>query len=304
MKIRLEIILTVFCIVAFFSCHNDNTKNKKVIKSKSISQSLNKNNINLNISFLLDLSDRINPEKYSNKSMEYYMRDVAYIKSVSEAFDTHLRRKKVRQMNDKIQVFFDPEPQNKNINSISKSLKYNISRNNVSIELLDEIKKRYSNKPIEIYNYAINDNAYIGSDTWGFFKSKVKALCIEEEYRNILVILTDGYIYHKDYKKQENYLTTYLTPQLVRSLGLTSNNWEAKMKSKKIGYIPATKDLHNLEILVLGINPDKKNPYEEDVIIKYLRDWFNIMDVGRYQIKTAILPSDMDKVITDFILND
>ena len=57
-----------------------------------------------------------------------------------------------------------------------------------------------------------------------------------------------------------------------------------------------------LVILVLGINADKKNPYEEDVIIKYWEDWFNDMKVKKYEIKTSALPSNMDKIIKEFIL--
>ena len=44
------------------------------------------NNIpsNLNISVLLDLSDRIDTIKYSNPSMEFYQRDLGYLKSVAK----------------------------------------------------------------------------------------------------------------------------------------------------------------------------------------------------------------------------
>ncbi|WP_191861050.1 hypothetical protein [Hanstruepera ponticola] len=289
-------------IIVSMSCANDNkqenvTKNSesKIVKEKYIE--------NLNISLLLDLSDRINPEKYPNESMEYFMRDVAYIRSVSEAFDLHLRTKKVREMNDRIQLYFDPEPNNQNINTISKNLKYHVDRNNVSLELLDEVKSSYAEKPLEIYNLAIKDNEYIGSDTWRFFKTKVNDYCIESGFRNILVILTDGYIYHKDSKIKESNLTTYLTPQDIRRWKLDSDTWLNKINEEKFGFIPATENLAELEILVLGINPDKKNPYEEEIINKYWKDWFNSMGVKRYEIKTAELPSNMDELIKDFILN-
>ena len=234
--------------------------------------------------------------------MEFYLRDVAYIKSVSEAFDIHLRNKKVRQMDDRIQLYFDPAPSNQNINKISNQLKFYVSRDEVSFEILDEIKKTYANKPLEIYNLAIKDNAYIGSDTWKFFKTKVKDYCIEENYRNILVILTDGYIFHKNSKIKESNLTSYLTPQEIRRFNLNKSNWKERIENKKLGFIPATDNLENLEVLVLGINPDKKNPYEQDVIIKYWSDWLNKMKVKKYAIKNAGLPSNMDKIIKNFIL--
>ena len=297
-------IIILSILIAYTSCVNDSEKKESKLSKEAKKVVINKSDQNLNISLLLDLSDRIDPKKYPNESMEFYLRDVAYIKSVSEAFDIHLRKKKVRQMNDKIQLYFDPEPQNQNINKISKDLRYKISRDNISLELLDELKERYSLKPKEIYDLAIKDNRYIGSNTWRFLKNKVKDYCIEESYRNILVILTDGYIYHKDTKMKEANLTSYLTPQEIRGFKLNNKNWENKLVKEQFGFIPTTNDLSNLEILVLGINPDKKNPYEEDVIIKYWSDWLNTMKVNKYEIKSAGLPSNMDKIIKDFILKE
>ncbi len=302
MKKIYSIILTISTLFIILSCADERKEKQKEADPK---QEVNKhgNSDNLNISFLLDLSDRIDPKKYPNESMQYYLRDVAYIKSVSEAFDTHLRTKKVRQMNDKMQVYFDPEPQNQNINAISNDLRYSVTRENASLDLLDKIKNTYASEPLKIYELAIKDDNYVGSDTWKFFKTKVKDFCIEENYRNILIILTDGYIYHKDTKMKEGNLSSYLTPQDTRGYSLNDKNWRNKIDEKEIGFIPATEELENLEILVLGINPDPKNPYEEEVIRKYWSDWFDKMEVGRYDIKTAGLPSNMDKIIKDFILN-
>lgn len=302
MKIKsLHICLFLLSLI-LVSCKSDNNITKK--SRFELVERQNESNKNLNISFLLDLSDRINPEKYPNQSMEYYKRDVAYIESVSNAFIEHLETKKVRQMDDKIQLYFDPEPQNQNINSLSSSLRFHINRNNVSLEKLQKIKESYSKKPLDIYELAIRDDDYIGSNTWRFFKTKVKDYCIEENRRNILVILTDGYIFHQDSKIQEDNKTSYLIPQLVRKLGLNNDNWRSKIEKQGHGFIVEVNDLSNLEILVLGINADKKNPYEEDVIIKYWEDWFDNMKVKKYEIKTSALPSNMNKIINEFILND
>tara|TARA_R110000823_G_scaffold58763_1_gene141596 strand:+ start:4205 stop:5113 length:909 start_codon:yes stop_codon:yes gene_type:complete len=296
------IILTFSTLFIILSCADERKEEQKVADTKEV---VNKhgNSDNLNISFLLDLSDRIDPKKYPNESMQFYLRDAAYIKSVSEAFDTHLRTKKVRQMNDKMQVYFDPEPQNQNINAISNDLRYSVTRENASLNLLDKIKTTYASEPLKIYELAIKDDNYVGSNTWKFFKTKVKDFCIEENYRNILIILTDGYIYHKDTKMKEGNLTSYLTPQDIRGYSLNDKSWRSNIEEKDIGFIPATEELENLEILVLGINPDPKNPYEEEVIRKFWSDWFDKMEVGRYDMKTAGLPSNMDKIIKDFILN-
>ncbi|WP_299311422.1 hypothetical protein [uncultured Aquimarina sp.] len=299
MKNTYNYILIVLSVLVIYSCSKDpRTEKIETVKKANII----KVEDNLNISFLLDLSDRIDPKKYPNPAMEYYVRDAEYIKSVIGGFDNLLRAKKVRSMDDKIQLYFEPEPLNQEINNLSHNLKFQINKNNVSMKLLKKIVDAYSTQPIEIYNLAIKDDKYVGSDIWKFFKNKVEHYCIEEDYRNILVILTDGYIYHKDSKQKAKNLTTYLTPQDIRDFRLTSPDWKEKIEKEGFGFIPATDDLSNLEILVLGINPDKKSPYEEDIIKTYWKNWFTAMKVKRFQMLNADLPSNLDKIIKDFIL--
>ncbi len=298
-----NISITLLMLCFLLSCTKEKEEAQNNLENrKNPTISKKKKTGDLNISFLLDLSDRIDPEKYPNETMEFYMRDAAYMQSVSEAFDAHLRTKKVRQMNDKMQVFFDPAPKNQNINSISNDLKYEVYRNTASLELLEEIKTTYATKPLEIYKLAIDDSKYVGSDTWKFFKNKVKDYCIDDAYRNILVVITDGYIYHKDSKIKDGNKTTYLTPQTIRSFGLNKSEWKDIMLEDEYGFIPATTDLENLEVLVLGINPDPKNPYEGDIIRAYWSEWLEAMGVKRYSIKNADLPSNMDGIIKEFIL--
>ncbi|NHM05697.1 hypothetical protein G4D82_00545 [Flavobacterium sp. CYK-4] len=290
---KLNLLIVCLTVTLFFSCKNDEV-------APAIPAVKDHSN-NLNISILLDLSDRISPRKYPNKSMEYYLRDVGYISSVAEAFTNHLRNKKVRQVNDKMQLFFDPAPLNPEINALSKALKIAVDKNNVSKEFIDKIKKTYASEPLKIYQLAIDDDYYIGSDTWKFFQNKVNDYCIENNYRNILIVLTDGYIYYKDSKIKENNATTYLTPEVIRTNGLNTSDWSQKMRSQKLEFIKANNDLSDLEVLVLGIHPDPKNPYEEEVIKAYWGNWFKAMKVKRYEIRNADIPSNMDQLIQNFV---
>lgn len=294
-------LLGIILLLILFSCAED--KEKEIPKTPVQQQAPSKKggNENLNISLLLDLSDRIDTVKYHIPSMEQYQRDVAYIQSVAHGFVNHLRHKKLRALNDRIAVFFDPEPENPEINRISKDLKFHVTRNNATLELFDKIEDAYENKPNGIYQLALKDGKYVGSDTWGFFRNKVRDFCIEDGYRNILVILTDGYIYHKDNKRKEANKTSYLTPQDIRAFGLTKATWKEKMETQQYGFIPATSGLNDLEVLVLGINPDHKNVYEQEVIKAYWEQWLQAMGVARYTIKSNELPANLDKVIKEFL---
>lgn len=303
MKNTINSILVIISLSIFFSCKNDKEKidSKLTIENSSSEASKSDKNENFNISILIDLSDRISIAKYPNQTMEYYQRDLGYIKSISDAFSSHIKNKRIRKMNDNIQVFFTPNPLNSEINDISKKLRIKVDKNNASKEFINTINATYANETSKIYSLALKDNNYIGSDIWNFFQNDINDYCIEKNHRNIIIILTDGYIFYKDSNFKEGNLSTYLTPELIRSYSLNNKNWNQTIETQKIGYLKANNDLSNLEILVLGVNPNQKNPYEGKVIHEFWANWFEEMNVKRFAIKEAGLPSNMDIVIKDFI---
>jgi hypothetical protein len=296
MKSTLLKIAMSLLLISFFSCKEEPKNDEKETVTKNPAAE------NYNISILLDLSDRISLEKNPNLTMEYYQRDLGYIKSISEAFTQHLKAKRIRQIDDKMQLFFNPEPLDSEINLISENLKIVINKNNVSKDFLNSINENYASKTSKIYNSAIKDDNYIGSDIWNFFDTKVQDQCLEDKYRNILIVLTDGYMFHENTVVTEGKRTSYITPELIRKNGLNTQNWKKEFDEQDFGFIKIEDDLSNLEVLVLGINPDKKNPYEEKVIKAYWTKWFTEMNIKHFEIKNADLPSNMDKIIQDFIL--
>ncbi|WP_343707388.1 hypothetical protein [Flavobacterium sp.] len=290
LKISMSLLL-----ILFFSCKEETkTESKETSTKSSVSE-------NYNISILVDLSDRISLKKNPNPTMEIYQRDLGYIKSVSEAFTDHLKSKRMRQINDKMQLFFNPEPENPEINSISKELRIIVNKDNASKKFLNSINDTYSSKTSKIYESAIKDDKYIGSDIWNFFDSKVQDQCIDKDFRNILIILTDGYMFYEGTQIKDGNLSSYLTPQLIKQNGLNKNDWQKKFDSEDFGFIKVDTDLSNLEVLVLGINPSKNNPFEEKVIKAYWTKWLSEMKIKHFEIKNADLPSNMDKIIKDFI---
>ncbi|WP_040281040.1 hypothetical protein [Psychroserpens damuponensis] len=303
MKIKVLIFLI---IVTVLSCKKDkeevNIDLPLEIDEPTIK--LSSNRPNLNVSILLDLSDRINPIKYPNPAMEYYERDLGYIHSVVKSFEWHLRNKKSIKIKDHIQLFIEPEPGDGELNSKMQLLNMSFTKDNAKKEYIKQTSNLYDSIAKEIYHSAINDNNYVGSDVWGFFKNKVEDFCIEEDYRNILVILTDGYLFHEDVKIKEKNLSSYLTPQEIRNNKLNKSNWKERMETENFGFIIRQDDLKDLEVLVLGINPNKKNDYEQDVIFKYWKDWLTQMNVKQFEIKLANLPANMDKVIQDYMFQE
>lgn len=288
-------------LLGAFACSN-NTSNDSSGKKDQAPLSTTVVNTNLNISLLLDLSDRISIEKHPNQTMEYYQRDLGYISAVANAFTKHVRKKKIQRVNDQLQVYFDPAPSDKSINQLSSELKVSLNRKNITKDLVLGIPALYEKNTTKIYDLAIKDNNFIGSDIWGFFKKNVRDYCLKDEMRNILIILTDGYIFHENSSFAEDNHTTYVTYPLIKRLGLATRKWQEKMDQDSISLIKANNNLQDLEVLVIGVNPEGNNPYEADIINKYWSDWFNSMGITSFKIREAELPSNLEGLINDFIL--
>lgn len=263
---------------------------------------LNSDRSNLNISILLDLSDRINDAKYPNSAMPYYKRDVGYIKSIYDYYLLHCTSKTLNSIDDRIKVYVEPEPASAEANKILNDLKHELSNLNITSEVICEISK--SPETIEsFYESSIAKGNFPGSDVWGFIKNKANTFCIEDGYRNVLFIVSDGYFYHSKNKRQEGNRTSYLIPQDLKARGLDGPDYIEKINSEGLGYIvPVGVDLGNLEVYVIGIDGHEANPYAEDILREYIERWFIDMKVSNIDMQNSILPTEMDNWIRDRIL--
>jgi hypothetical protein len=261
---------------------------------------LNKNN-NLNISILLDLSDRIEKGNQMEK-------DSAYLSSLAKAFISHVKTKRLLFLEDRMQLFFNPEPSNQKINEISEKLSIVFTKTS-SKNSIEKSQTLYNKLPSQLYHLAKADaekhKGYPGSDIWRFFEHDVKDYCIDDCHRNILVILTDGYMYHYKTVMENKGRTSFLTPKRLSRLKLNKPDWRDELEKKDLGFIPATTNLNDLEVLVIGISSDNESAYAQDVIEAYWYKWLLEMGVqeSNIKIKNADIAKNMEKVIFDFVLN-
>ena len=255
---------------------------------------------NLNVSILLDLSNRIEtPNQQAN--------DSAYISSLANVFNTHVKNKKLGLLYDKMQVFFDPIPLDQRINKSAESLKIFYVKGVSKSVWMPRTTSLYDSVPSQMYDLVregAKKNKYPGSDIWRFFKDHVQDYAIEDCRRNVLVILTDGYMYYDKTVMKDKNRTSYLTPKSLRGLQLNTSSWKEDIEKRNLGFISATEGLDDLEVLVIGITAQNdENPYTPDIIKAYWSRWFEEMGVKNYKIKNADIPTNMEKVISDFILN-
>ncbi|SDS57558.1 hypothetical protein SAMN05192545_1645 [Maribacter dokdonensis] len=305
MQTKFQLLAYIAIILLISSCKSDKKEQirevevaKNEIKGECPSFILDNKENNLNISVFLDLSDRITRPKT-------IINDTENLKSISKAFTNHVKTKKLILLQDKIQLYFNPAPTNNTINSIAEKLHIEFDKNSPKAKIIDT-EEFYAKQPSEIYNLALADSEnpkdFPGSDIWRFFKDNVKDYTISDCHRNILVILTDGYMFHENSQMNEDKLSSYLTPKSMDKLPLSNSKWETTLKEKGYGFIKANDNLEDLEVLVIGIESlNPKNPYAIDVMRTYWTNWFKEMGVKKFKIQNADLASSVEKVIFEFI---
>ena len=261
----------------------------------------------LNITILLDLSDRIEPSKYSN-TPEHFERDIEIVNYFTEIFKSDMEKKGAYKAKGKLKVIFSPRPNDSEINQIASELSIDLSKAKDPKEkkqIFENVSSNFKRNLERIYSKTIETKSYPGSDIWRFFKNDVVDYAISDDknYRNILVILTDGYIYHENSKERQGNRSMSLLPQDVRNQGFSSNNWKEKMDQKDYGYISTRDDLENLDVLVLEVNPISNVEVNENVIKAYLERWFKEMKVNKHEVYKTDLPHYTKAKIDKFINN-
>jgi len=287
----LFLLLSLF----LFSCagepaENDNSANSTEVKQEQ-----------LNISILLDLSDRVAQPLQPSQSE----RDIAIVSSIVDIFKTNMNTKGAFKSKDKIKILFTPSPEDANINNLAKTLSVDLSTmdNKQKKLVYDQIVTDFENGLSEIYKLTLSSKKWIGSDIWRFFKYDAKELCIEKDksYRNVLVIVTDGYIYHEQSKDRLKNRTAYLTGKFLQNEGFRNNHkWNDKFDNQDYGFINIGQTYEDLDVLVLEVNPSASHKNDEDIIRAYLNKWFTEMKVNHFEVYNTDLPVNTKNKIKRF----
>ena len=238
----------------------------------------------LNVTVFLDLSDRLVREMTPTQSQ----RDIEVIDHLVDLFikDCQVNGRIIGSKNH-FQVLFYPSPNNSDISNLARGLNVDLSKISVQEKKneLKTMKDRFNTNLSQIYSDAITDKKWVGCDIWGFFSNKdVDAQCIRDGYRNILVILTDGYLYHVANKQKDGNAYSYVLPQ-------TLANPNSSLIVKRKG-------LDNLEVMMLEVNPYQ--PTQREQLVNVLENWFMGMGVSRFVVSETALPVNTENVIDAF----
>ena len=302
-----KIVFYIIITLSFYSCVSDDNSNQSS-QDENINEKAQENK-QLNITILLDLSDRIEPTKYPSQP-EHFERDIEIVNYFTEFFKQDMEERGVFKSKGKLKVVFSPRPKDSEINEIASKLKVDLSQAKNSKEkkmVFETISLDFKDNLSNIYSKTIDTKKYIGSDTWRFFKNDVSDYCIEDNgnYRNILVLITDGYIYHDDTRQIIDKRSQHLTPEYIKSERINLigdfNIVKERIKKYNYGYMVPRTGLDNLEILVLEISPTPNRKNDEDVIKEYLKKWFEEMNVKDFALYNSDLPEYTKTRINKFM---
>lgn len=288
MKKKMKKIFKTFCILlCLFSCNNGTTEPPEDSQKQ------------INIVVLLDLSDRI----IQNQNPDNTERDINIVHKLVDFFKVDMEKMGAYKAKGKIKVIFSPIPQDPNINALAQKL-------DVDLSCIQDVKqKKYVYENISddfetclqsIYSTTIQKNKWIGCDIWRFFKEEIDLYLEGDDYRNVLVVVTDGYIYHQNsiYHRLNRY--SYLTSPLIRNNNLSDmGNLEEKIEKLDFGIISTRNDLNNVEVLFLELNPSITTDY--DVMKSVLSKWCKEMGINKMSFYKTDLTTNTERAIDRFL---
>lgn len=275
------VVLLILCCIIFVI--GNITEDKEVSAETEQPTQLDKP---LNISIFLDLSDRLTRQMTPSQMS----RDTAIIGYIVDYFKTKTLGPKILSSKNNIKVFFYPAPQNTNIATLANDLSIDMEEfKGVEKRVaLEGMKNKFQTNLEQIYDKTIQASNWIGCDIWDFFSSKkVDTQCMRKDARNIIFILTDGYLFDANHKIQNGNAYSYILPQ-------TLNVDDSSLIVKRDG-------LDELEVCILEVNPyDIKH---RDKMVSILENWLQGMGVRKEHIIVAEtdIPTNTQTIIKSFL---
>lgn len=272
------IVLLIVALTMFTACGGGRNSNSSDDKTESV-----RSKKPLNISIYLDLSDRLERQMVPSQKD----RDIEIVKYLTDIIKNHAVGQRILPSRDRIKVFFYPTPNDSKIALLSKDLEMDLSKAQPAEkkQMLLDFQERFQTSLTKIYEATMQDKNWIGSDIWGFFKKQVDTYCIREDARNIIVILTDGYLFYAPNKLKDGNNYSYILPQTL--------------SNPNSGLIVSRQDLDNLEVLLLEVNP--YDPKHQDQMETILQNWFSGMGVQKVYVGVTDQPTNTKLIIDKFM---
>lgn len=306
-----KIHISLLVIIAIFSsCVRKEKARKKMVVE------------HYNILVAPDLSNRLEETKPVN--------DTTILRTIIYHIPEILNSKRDMEQLDKYNVLFINQQWINQYKTDNKKLAINFANFNSQIDRIKYIKNGAlasdQHKFVTEFN-RINDEAKIsnnGADIWTFLNSIVDQNdianvpnqntndMIQQKYRNVLIILTDGYIEAGIYKK--GYDLSGRNIKAIRQMFISSheNNFKSYFRNHSEVHIKRLENpvLKDLEILVLELGDRSLSktgqatvhPTDGEIIKEAWSEWLENSDVKRFELHSEFATSsDAEKTILNFL---
>ena len=285
MKNKAIIILGVIIIAVIGFYLYDHDPNHSDEESQKVAAKQTPTIIPLNLSIYLDLSDRIKPN--GTEALSQKEKDIAIVDYLANYIKNRAVKQKIIPCRDRVKVFFYPEPVDAKVALLSEKLELDLGTTPMKEKKpkLNSFTNEFKNSLEQIYSSTIQTSRWLGSDIWGFFNKPIDNYCIKSGYRNILVVLTDGYIYHVSNKRSDGNCHTFVLPQTL--------------KDKSSCLIAERTGLDDLEVLMLELNPNP--PTDQQKMEQVITDWLKNMGVQNCYVGETDVPSNTKMIIEKFL---
>ncbi len=260
----------------------------------------------LNITVLLDLSDRISEKK----NPEQAQRDIANIVTIVKQLKNVIEQKGAVFAKDKIKVVFYPNNYGEEAAALCGNMLYDFGAMDIQQRKTawEEIESVYVHNLTKLYQLAAKAEHFNGSDLFSYFRHRVEDDCIEQNlnYINTLVVFSDGYLYSKDAQYRKYNRFSYIVPESQHLTQFRSReDWEVEFDSGNYGFISPGRKFHNLSVLALEFAPAQNHPKDFDIMKKYWSNWFTEMGLpeNRFKIVKTDMPVLTGKLIQRYLIN-
>ena len=335
MKTVLITIIVVFVLA--ISCNRTKQTSETTVLTAALDTVIN---TNLNIIISPDLSNRIS-SKYPKP-----VKDIEIIEGVLDLYYPTIYKSGGRAFGqeDKISILItnpqlmntyviDDEPLKIDLKDFSNDERIRYFTDSLANRTFESDKKKMVNEIDRVYKSAIQNT--VGADIYDLFKSRLSSdivlkddnskksfdHIIIEEKRNILILLTDGYIeaglYGEPAKNKQYY---YLDNDIIRSFRNEYNSsGETDMKTffKNNGYgiVPVSNPaLQNLEVFAVefydrSLSREGGNntvlPDDYDILKVFWEDWMKKSGVKKFKMYERFATvSDFEVALKNFILTE
>ena len=240
----------------------------------------------LNLIIVPDLSRRIideinNPDQIKN--------DTILLNHIWTAFENHTRLK----MNTKDRLIVDVTDEGQasgQFRTLANNLIFDLSEHNRGqinrLYFTDEVRNRYTNSIAKLY--ALGKENPLGGDYWNYFRRNlsrhIKKPTLFDNYRNVLIIITDGYLE----AEHRLYTGDWRTRNAVANRIKQGNPIEETVLNR-IKIPDIAQKFPTLEILILEVNERKRRSPQEpndpgttedyDILQILWTDWFKRLEI-------------------------